>query len=873
MTKIGELIVGIGADASGFQSELTKVQQQVGGLGTAMKGLPLLAIAGAFTGLGVAILKVGTDFDDAFDTIRIGTGATGEALEGLQADFRAVVADVPTDFASAGQAITDLNRRLGLTGEELQELASQFLELSRITKTDLAANITTLTRVFGDWSIATDKQSEALDYLFRVSQRMGPTVEEIGRLIVQYGAPLRMLGFSYEEAAVMLAKWMKEGVNAELVLGSLRIAIGKMAEANIPLREGLDAVIKRIQDLGPGAEATALGMEIFGARAGPDMVAAILEGRFELGNLVEDLSNADETILGAAADTKDFGEKLTILGNRAKLAAEPIGVTLVNALGGLMDMLDKVGESWRTSGLIQVWDWYVDQHGKLRAYAIEQGWITKKQTSAIDKLADEYEAAMKANDALAKATTTQTRATVSSADAIVRVNQILAAGKETTKAAADAYQQAGISIQDMASAYAAAATQFLTLRLVGLRDQFAAVNAAIEANAAEQRGLQDVIAATRERINSLSSALSEAKSRFQDLANVRLTGMGALDDQIFAIEQNIKRLQYVAAGGILPAGMVLPTGMLAELEKQLTQLQLLRQISFEPQLRVLAAAAVPPLPEMTFAAAMAAISATKASIASLEGQIVSANAVLASQEANLRAVQAAADDLKASAAMLQQQIAATEQTQKMMTDTIIRAIVWILDESAKMKAFGGTVAVQAGIVDAETTKMLKTFADFSLGHSSTTIADVKAAVKAWQDARDEIDRIAAQIKGISIPGAPAARAPVVSTPVVNAAQNVREVFMSAGGEYWTRPVGGQAPPAGYEYAYPEAFQHGGIVTRPTLAMLGEAGPEAVVPLGGGGFGGSINLRGDVYLDSQKIGEVVWSDLKGRKLRGTVLGLS
>ena len=34
------------------------------------------------------------------------------------------------------------------------------------------------------------------------------------------------------------------------------------------------------------------------------------------------------------------------------------------------------------------------------------------------------------------------------------------------------------------------------------------------------------------------------------------------------------------------------------------------------------------------------------------------------------------------------------------------------------------------------------------------------------------------------------------------------------------------------------FQHGGIVTRPTLAMVGEAGPEAVVPLGrGGGFGG------------------------------------
>ena len=39
---------------------------------------------------------------------------------------------------------------------------------------------------------------------------------------------------------------------------------------------------------------------------------------------------------------------------------------------------------------------------------------------------------------------------------------------------------------------------------------------------------------------------------------------------------------------------------------------------------------------------------------------------------------------------------------------------------------------------------------------------------------------------------------------------------------------------------------GGIVTRPTLAMLGESGPEAVVPLGRGG-GMTINLviNGDI----------------------------
>jgi hypothetical protein len=41
---------------------------------------------------------------------------------------------------------------------------------------------------------------------------------------------------------------------------------------------------------------------------------------------------------------------------------------------------------------------------------------------------------------------------------------------------------------------------------------------------------------------------------------------------------------------------------------------------------------------------------------------------------------------------------------------------------------------------------------------------------------------------------------------------------------------------------------GGIVTEPTLAMIGEAGPEAVVPLdryngGGGGNNVTINVHG------------------------------
>lgn len=66
---------------------------------------------------------------------------------------------------------------------------------------------------------------------------------------------------------------------------------------------------------------------------------------------------------------------------------------------------------------------------------------------------------------------------------------------------------------------------------------------------------------------------------------------------------------------------------------------------------------------------------------------------------------------------------------------------------------------------------------------------------------------------------------------------------------------------------------GGIVNRPTLAMIGEAGPEAVVPLSGannplhgGGNGGGHSH--DIYLDGQKVGKALAQPVRKALLQST-----
>jgi TP901 family phage tail tape measure protein len=318
-----------------------------------MSGAALGATAvtvAAVAGVGVAAFKVGEKFDEAYDAIRVGTGATGTALDGLKDSFKNVIKDVPTDFGSASTAIADLNTRLGLTGPELEHMAAQQLELARITKTDLAGNIASTTRVFGDWSVATEEQSGKLDLLFRASQATGIEVGALADLMVQFGAPMREFGFSFDEAAALMANFERSGVNTELVMGGLKIGLGKLASEGKDARAELLGLMGSIEESGMTAENKTKVFELFGRRAGIDMAKAIEEGRFSIGDLVAELEGSSETILKAGEDTADLGEKWTEFKNKALVFVEPFATgvfnVVVEVLTGILDAIGRVGEVW-----------------------------------------------------------------------------------------------------------------------------------------------------------------------------------------------------------------------------------------------------------------------------------------------------------------------------------------------------------------------------------------------------------------------------------------------------------------------------------------------------------------------------------------------
>ncbi|TGE33322.1 phage tail tape measure protein [Desulfosporosinus sp. Sb-LF] len=327
-TYAGRNMVAVGKDMEKVGKTLSKTIT-----------VPILAV-------GAGLLKLGENFQKAQNTIRVGTGATGKDLQNLSDDFKATYTQVSSSMDDTSKVIADLNTRTGLAGKPLQDLSVQMLKLAKISGEDLNTLIPATTRMFQDAGIKQADYSKALDYTFKVSQTTGIGVGRLQELMTQFGGPLRQMGFDWQTSGAMLGKFEKEGVNTELVVGSLRIALGKMAKEGIkePAKE-LQGMIDKIKSAGTAGQANALALSMFGAKAGPDMAAAIREGRMDLSELMQTLKDSPETINKAAADTATFSGKLAKMRHVMEVAFAPVSEKLLNSLENLTPYLKTASDA------------------------------------------------------------------------------------------------------------------------------------------------------------------------------------------------------------------------------------------------------------------------------------------------------------------------------------------------------------------------------------------------------------------------------------------------------------------------------------------------------------------------------------------------
>lgn len=336
----GSIDPSLGQAVSDTEGKLGKINVKAAAI-TAAVGAGIAATAKLTVEAGKYLESLGEEFDNAYDTIRIGTGATGDALTSLEDDMKAVYENVPAAMEDTSQAIADYNTRLGLTGTDLQDISQQALQVSDMLDEDLGTVIEGSSKAFQVWNIDADNMGDAMDYVFKASQSTGTGFSDLMTNVQKFAPQLQNLGYDFEESVALISQLDKAGVNNTEVLAAMKKSVASLAKEGIGAEEGLQQYSDKIKNAKDMTEATSVASEIFGTRAASTMAAAIRDGSIDVSNFASELSASSETISTAANDTYDFAERLEMFKHQAEVALEPLANTVFDSINDLMPVVSE----------------------------------------------------------------------------------------------------------------------------------------------------------------------------------------------------------------------------------------------------------------------------------------------------------------------------------------------------------------------------------------------------------------------------------------------------------------------------------------------------------------------------------------------------
>lgn len=334
-----------------FGNKVTNISNKIDKMGTTLTTRLTLPIVGITT---TAIASMDA-VDEGLDTIATKTGATGAAAKELQQIYKEVASEVPGDFGDIGAAIGEINTRLDLTGDKLKTASVDFLKFAKVNGADVNTAVQLVTRAMGDAGIEADKYSELLDMLTVAGQKSGISIESLTTNLAKYGAPMRALGIDTKNAIAMFAGWEKAGVNTEIAFSGMKKAISNWGAAGKDSTKEFAKTLEEIKKCPDIAKATTKAIEVFGAKAGPDLADAIKGGRFEFEQYIEALNNGTGTIENTYGQIVDEVDDAQLAMQNAKIAMHDAGEVAAKSLGpilldlskqfkGLMERFDKLSD-------------------------------------------------------------------------------------------------------------------------------------------------------------------------------------------------------------------------------------------------------------------------------------------------------------------------------------------------------------------------------------------------------------------------------------------------------------------------------------------------------------------------------------------------
>ena len=320
--------------------KVSEVGEKIGAVGEKM--LPATA---AVTAVGTASVAAFNELDEGYDTIVTKTGATGEALDDLQQSMRNVFGSIPTEAATAGIAVGEVNTRFGATGEELEKLSRLFIEFAEINGTDVNNSIDAVDAIMKKFGVDSSHTGEVLGLMTKAGQDTGISMDVLENSLNTNGATLKEMGLDLTGGINLLAQFESSGVDATTALAGLKKAQQNATANGKSLSDELGNTIQNIKDAKDQTTALQTATELFGKKGAVEITQAIREGRFSVEDLTASLGDYATTVEDTFNATPDPPDKAKVALNNLKIAGSELGETMMGTVAPIIDQIvEKVKE-------------------------------------------------------------------------------------------------------------------------------------------------------------------------------------------------------------------------------------------------------------------------------------------------------------------------------------------------------------------------------------------------------------------------------------------------------------------------------------------------------------------------------------------------
>ena len=286
--------------------------------------------------VGTASLAAWGQVDEGLDIVIQKTGATGDALSSMQDSVKNIANTIPTSFATAGEAVGEVNTRFGLTGDALEDLSTKFIKFADLNGTDVTSSVDSAQKALSAFGLTADDAGLYLDTLTKVGQNTGISVDTLSSGLTKNATAFQEMGLSIDQAAVLMGQIEMSGADTNAVLGGLSKALKNASKDGVSMDKALADLENSIKNGASDAEGLAAAYELFG-KSGDQVFNALKSGSLSFQDLSKSALDAGGTVEDTFTAMQDPADQWQVVLNNLMELGYEIGEAIMPAIQKAVD--------------------------------------------------------------------------------------------------------------------------------------------------------------------------------------------------------------------------------------------------------------------------------------------------------------------------------------------------------------------------------------------------------------------------------------------------------------------------------------------------------------------------------------------------------